>query len=114
MISFKSYLQERKVASKINANRGDVAEVILGAAVTAKFALTPPGSINKKNVEQVLAKVISSKSMQTSRPDNARGTTKLKMILDLKWGYPLKPGNLLVNLVIGILSMIYFNHQSLM
>jgi len=90
MISFKSYLQERKVASKINANRGDVAEVILGAAVTAKFALTPPGSINKKNVEQVLAKVISSKSMQTSRPDNARGTTQIKDDIRFKVGVPAK------------------------
>ena len=74
------------MASKINANRGDVAEVILGAAVTAKFALTPPGSINKKNVEQVLAKVISSKSMQTSRPDNARGTTQIKDDIRFKVG----------------------------
>ena len=51
---------------KISANRGDVAEAILGAAVAAKFIKRPTDTVTLKDVESILAKVIIASPVETS------------------------------------------------
>ena len=93
MQRFKTFIKEAKMAPKINANRGDVAEIILGAAVTAKF-LHPPqtnrGKIIRKNVEEILTSVLKSKSLATTRPDKLSGTVKISDNIRFKVGVPQK------------------------
>tara|TARA_B100000519_G_C14227898_1_gene430905 strand:- start:319 stop:1449 length:1131 start_codon:yes stop_codon:yes gene_type:complete len=93
MKTFKTFIKEAKMAPKINANRGDVAEIILGAAVTAKF-LHPPqtnsGKISRKNVEDILKSVLKSKSLTTTRPDKLAGTVKISDNIKFKVGVPKK------------------------
>lgn len=86
MIGFKTYLKENKMS--ISANRGDVAEVILGAAVTAKFAASPPNAITKKDIENVIAKVITSKAVKLTRPDMAKGGTNINDNINFTVGVP--------------------------
>ena len=93
MQRFKTFIKEAKMAPKINANRGDVAEIILGAAVTAKF-LHPPqtnrGKIIRKNVEEILTSVLKSKSLATTRPDKLSGTVRISDNIRFKVGVPQK------------------------
>ena len=51
---------------KISANRGDVAEAILGAAVAAKFIKRPTDTVTLEDVQSILAKVIISSPVETS------------------------------------------------
>lgn len=62
MLDFKEFLSE---ANKISANRGDVAEIILGAAVTARFYNAPQVStkISKPDVYEMITKVLRSQDV---------------------------------------------------
>jgi hypothetical protein len=62
-------------------NKGDVAEAILGAAVAAKFIIRPVGDISKKDVEDVLKKVLASNPVTVQVADYKK-TTKSANITD--------------------------------
>lgn len=95
MIPFKTFIKEAKMAAKIDANRGDVAEVILGAAVTTRFLYPPQQEIriSKKQVFSVLQKVLRSKSVALKRPDMQKGTVKIDDNIMFKVGVPQKAWN---------------------
>jgi hypothetical protein len=80
MKTFKSYMITEG-SSKISANRGDVAEAILGAAVAAKFALRPTTDISVKDVELMLSKIVSSTAVSTKVYDYVK-TEKIADIQD--------------------------------
>ena len=95
MLRFGTYLREAKM--KIDANRGDVAEVILGAAVTAKFYSAPTSKVDRKQIETVLKKVISSKKVTIKRPDIMKGTTKINDDVRFQVGVPSKAWTFISN-----------------
>lgn len=90
MQRLKSFIQERVMAKKIDANRGDVAEVVVGAAVTAKFYSAPTGKVSRRDVEGILRKVISTGNMKITRPDMSSGTTEISDDIRFKVGVPAK------------------------
>lgn len=63
MLSFKAFLTESKF------NKGDVAEVVLGAAMTAKFRKTDNSNVTEKEVEQIIREVIHGQSVEYKRLD---------------------------------------------
>lgn len=90
MQRLKSFIRERVMAKKIDANRGDVAEVVVGAAVTAKFYSAPTGKVSRRDVEGILRKVISTGNMKITRPDMSSGTTEISDDIRFKVGVPAK------------------------
>jgi len=62
-------------------NKGDVAEAILGAAVAAKFIIRPVSDVSKKDVEDVLKKVLASNPVTVQVADYKK-TTKSANITD--------------------------------
>jgi len=62
-------------------NKGDVAEAILGAAVTAKFVVRPTTDVSKKDIESVLNKMLLSNPVTIPTPDYIK-TVKVAKILD--------------------------------
>ena len=63
MLSFREFSVDNLQTLSENVvgkyNKGDVAEAILGAAVAAKFINRPVGDISKKDVEDVLKKILA-------------------------------------------------------
>ena len=96
MKKFRSYLLEKAVP-KIMANRGDVAEVLVGAAVTAKFYAKPVEKVTRKDVEDILQKVIATGNMSVTRPDIASGTTQVSDGIRFKVGVPAKAWEFIKN-----------------
>ena len=100
MYTFKAYLEENPV--KITANRGDVAEVVLGAAVTARFWKHPypEGTpVSEADVREILKKVIKTNPVKLNR-DDYEVDTKINDVIRFKIGVPIKafefikdPGN---------------------
>ena len=60
-------------------NKGDVAEAILGAAVAAKFIIRPVADISKKDVEDVLTKVLASNPVTVKVADYKKTTKSTKI-----------------------------------
>lgn len=82
-------------APKIDANRGDLAEIILGAAVAAKFKYPPLSgltTITRKQVEEILLLVIKAASKKTmmQRADKQKGTVKVDDNIEFRVGVPAK------------------------
>ena len=92
MQRFKTFISEAKMAGKIDANRGDVCEIIFGAAVTARFLHAPQdqAKITRKNVDDILKSVLRSKSLATTRPDKRSGTVRISDNIRFKVGVPQK------------------------
>lgn len=63
MKTFKTFITEAKF------NKGDVAEVVLGAAMTAKFRKTDDSDVTEKEVEQIIREVIHGQSIEYNRLD---------------------------------------------
>ena len=89
MLDFKEFLSE---ANKISANRGDVAEIILGAAVTARFYNAPQVStkISKPDVYEMITKVLRSQDVTLQRQDKLSGTVKVDDNIRFRVGVPKK------------------------
>lgn len=89
MLDFKQFLSE---ANKISANRGDVAEIILGAAVTARFFNPPQVStkISKPDVYEMITKVLRSQDVTLQRTDKLSGTVKVDDNIRFRVGVPKK------------------------
>jgi hypothetical protein len=101
MYTFKAYLEENPV--KITANRGDVAEVVLGAAVTARFWKHPypEGTpVSEADVREILKKVIKTNPVKLNR-DDYEVDTKINDVI-------LKLSSSLKTQVIGNSSQNYF------
>ena len=93
MQTFKTFvLHEKKMAPKITANRGDVAEIVLGAAVTARFFHPPQidTKITRAHVDDILKKVLRSKSVVIQRPDRKVGAVEIDDNIKFKVGVPAK------------------------
>lgn len=96
MLKFNQFIAEKKMAApKIDANRGDLAEIILGAAVAAKFKYPPLSgtpTISKAEVKEILAMVIKATSKKTvlQRADKQKGTVKVDDNIEFKVGVPAK------------------------
>lgn len=96
MLKFNQFIAEKKMAApKIDANRGDLAEIILGAAVAAKFKYPPLSgtpTISKAEVKEILAMVITAASKKTilQRADKQKGTVKVDDNIEFKVGVPAK------------------------
>ena len=87
MKSFKTYITE---AQKIEANRGDLAEVLLGAAVTAKFWKHPAkGMVTIDDIKEVLRMVLKSNPIELKRGDIGY-ESKISDIIRFKMGVPKK------------------------
>ena len=63
MKTFKTYITEAKF------NKGDVAEVVLGAAMTAKFRKADDSAVTENEVEQIIREVIRGQSIEYNRLD---------------------------------------------
>tara|TARA_R110001632_G_scaffold185755_3_gene306071 strand:+ start:368 stop:1489 length:1122 start_codon:yes stop_codon:yes gene_type:complete len=89
MLDFREYINE---AIKISANRGDVAEIILGAAVTARFFNSPQKTaiISKPHIYDMLSKVLRSQEVTLHRTDKLSGTVKVDDNIRFKVGVPKK------------------------
>lgn len=96
MLKFNQFIAEKKMAApKIDANRGDLAEIILGAAVAAKFKYPPLSgtpTISKAEVKEILAMVIKATSKKTvlQRADKQKGTVKVDDNIEFRVGVPAK------------------------
>tara|TARA_B100001113_G_scaffold348322_1_gene342006 strand:- start:339 stop:1466 length:1128 start_codon:yes stop_codon:yes gene_type:complete len=92
MKTFKTFIKEAKMAPKIDANRGDVAEIILGAAVTARFYNPPQvhAKITRKHVDDILKQVLRSKQVTVQRPDRQVGEVQIDDNIKFKVGVPQK------------------------
>lgn len=92
MQTFQSFISEAKMAGKIDANRGDVAEIVLGAAVTARFFHPPQidTKVTRAHVDEILKKVLKSKQVSVSRPDRKVGAVEIDDNIKFKVGVPAK------------------------
>lgn len=72
------------------ANRGDVAEVILGAAMAAKFMYRPTAPITVDHVKEVLHKATRKYSYRKLVPDIAFSEEKVNDIITFKISVPEK------------------------
>lgn len=96
MLKFNQFIAEKKMAApKIDANRGDLAEIILGASVAAKFKYPPLSgtpTISKAEVKEILAMVIKATSKKTvlQRADKQKGTVKVDDNIEFRVGVPAK------------------------
>lgn len=54
---------------KIEANRGDVAEALMGAAVCSKFKNRPTEPVKKSDIDQILDSVLMSTTVHYAAPD---------------------------------------------
>jgi len=76
-------------STEVKFNKGDVAEVVLGAAMTAKFRKTDDSEVTEAEVTQIIREVVSTKSIEYDRPD----IVKAKKVFDeitFKIGVPKK------------------------
>ena len=75
---------------KLGANRGDLAEIILGAAVTARFFHPPQvhAKITKVHVEDILRQVLKSKNISLERPDRQVGQVEIDDNIKFRVGVP--------------------------
>jgi hypothetical protein len=83
--SFRTYTN----INEAKFNKGDVAEVVLGAAMTAKFLKTDDSAVTQREVEQIIREVISIKSVNYTRPDKTESEAKFDEIT-FKVGIPQK------------------------
>lgn len=74
----------------IKANRGDVAEAILGAAMAAKFMYRPNAPITVDHVKEVLHKATRKYSYRKLVPDIAFSDTSINDIITYKISIPEK------------------------
>jgi len=78
---------------KIDANRGDVAEAILGAAVCARFKVRPIDKITKKDIDAVLDSIFKSgaKEVNWNTPDYIKNVkSKVNDVVTFKLALPAK------------------------
>jgi len=66
-------------------NKGDVAEAILGAAVVAKFVVRPTTDVSKKDIEDVLNKMLSSNPVTISTPDYVKSVKQANITDNIKF-----------------------------
>lgn len=103
MLKFNQFIAEKKMAApKIDANRGDLAEIILGAAVAAKFKYPPLSgltTITRKQVEEILLLVTKAASKKTmmQRADKQKGTVKVDDNIEFRVGVPAKAWTFISN-----------------
>ena len=87
MKTFKRYLEEA-APQKISANRGDVAEVILGAAVTARFWKNPAGEdVSEKDIRSIMRMVLKTNPVELTRND-LEIDTKISDTIRFRIGVP--------------------------
>jgi len=67
MSRFYSWLNEAKY------NKGDIAEVVLGAAITAKFLKVDNSLVRESEVISIIRQVINTLKIDTQRPDVSSG-----------------------------------------
>jgi len=78
------------MAESISANRGDLAEAVLGAAVTARFWLRPEGAtVSNQDIKKVLESVIRTNPVKFKR-DDLQLTAKITDTITFKVGIPQK------------------------
>tara|TARA_R110000822_G_scaffold155280_1_gene295066 strand:+ start:244 stop:1344 length:1101 start_codon:yes stop_codon:yes gene_type:complete len=84
----------------IDANRGNIAEVILGAAVTAKFHTAPVSVVTYNMVTEILRKIIGdnkiilSRADRTSRETNVSDKIRFAVAVPAKdWKFMSAPSN---------------------
>jgi hypothetical protein len=66
-------------------NKGDVAEAILGAAVVAKFVVRPTTDVSKKDIEDVLNKMLSSNPVTIPTPDYVKSVKQANITDNIKF-----------------------------
>jgi len=87
MKTFKAYLKEAALP-KISANRGDVAEVILGAAVTSRFWKHPVGEkVSEKDIRSIMRMVLKTNPVALTRND-LEIDTKISDTIRFRVGVP--------------------------
>ena len=87
MKTFKRYLEEA-APQKISANRGDVAEVILGAAVTSRFWKNPAGEkVSEKDIRSIMRMVLKTNPVSLTRND-LEIDTKISDTIRFRVGVP--------------------------
>ena len=91
MRRFKNFFEKQlfnEAVTKITANRGDVAEVILGAAVTSRFWKHPVGQdVNENDIRSVLRIVMKSNPISLNRND-LEIDTKISDTIRFRVGVP--------------------------
>jgi hypothetical protein len=95
MKTFKAYMLTEANLTKISANRGDVAEVILGAAVVARFWKHPIGEkVSESDIRSIIRMVLKSNPISLNRND-LEINTKISDTIRFRVGVPKPAYNFL-------------------